>query len=434
MGYTGRVVSGVLDTEASAAVWHAAAKVPAAAGGTRAFLFLQGPQGRFFHLLSQEIARRGHAVHRINLNGGDRYDWPDKAVDYRGTAAKWPMFLDAYLEDHGITDILLFGDCRPLHQAARGIAKLRGVAIHVFEEGYIRPDWVTLERDGVNGHSSLPRDPAWFVIEAARLPPVPDQPPITASFGRRAHDAYWYYHHVVTGRLRFPFYRPHRPGSIIVEGLGWVYKFAGRGLAARRTAAGLKRLEGRRYFLLPLQLDKDYQIRVHSPFGTMHNATEFVIKSFARTAPADALLVIKQHPLECTFASWSRFVRHHARRMGVEDRVLYIDGGDLNALAAGSHGVVTVNSTSGTFALSAGKPVIVLGSAIYDIAGITHQDGLDAFWRAPMPPDTGIYDAFKRVLLDRCLVRGGLASQSAIATLVESTMARLLPQDTPIRR
>jgi capsular polysaccharide export protein len=35
------------------------------------------------------------------------------------------------------------------------IARAAGLTIHVFEEGYLRPHWVTYERGGSNGHSRL---------------------------------------------------------------------------------------------------------------------------------------------------------------------------------------------------------------------------------------------------------------------------------------
>ena len=87
--------------------------------------------------------------------------------------------------------------------------------------------------------------------------------------------------------------------------------------------------------------------------------------------------------------------------------------------------MVTVNSTSATFALAVNTPVIALGSAIYAIGGITHQGLLDEFWSAPQKPDGKAYDAFKRVLHDRCLIRGGFASKSATRILVQSTLKRL---------
>ena len=62
----------------------------------REFLFLQGPPGPFFRLLGRDLKKIGHGVHRINLSGGDRYDWPGDAANYRGTRSAWPMYFDRF--------------------------------------------------------------------------------------------------------------------------------------------------------------------------------------------------------------------------------------------------------------------------------------------------------------------------------------------------
>ena len=87
--------------------------------------------------------------------------------------------------------------------------------------------------------------------------------------------------------------------------------------------------------------------------------------------------------------------------------------------------MVCVNSTSGTLALAAGKPVCTLGEAIYNVPGLTYDGHLDDFWADPEPPAPGLYEAFRKVLVNRCLVRGGLASESAVSTLVESMTERM---------
>jgi len=404
--------------------------------GERRFLFLQGPPGPFFQALGEELRRRGAAVHRINLSGGDRRDWRDGATDYRGLMRDWPLYFDRYVQEHGITDVVLFGDCRPMHMRAMRLARLRGVHFHVFEEGYIRPDWMTLERDGVNGNSPFDRDPQNLLADAAKLPEIPDLPSITASFNRRAHDSYWHYHNVVTGRLllRFPFYRTHRQGSIVLEGFGWIRRFALRDRRARQARETLRDIAGKPYFLFPLQLSGDFQIRSHSPFLSMAMALDYVLASFARHAPKEALLVIKEHPLDVGFRNWRSTIRRRAAHFGLDGRVLHIDGGDLQPLCENSIGMVCVNSTSGTLALASGTPVIVLGDAVYDVPGITHQGSLDRFWRSPELPDRSLYAAFKKVLHARCLVRGGLASESATRTLVENSIERLLvPVEAPER-
>lgn len=390
------------------------------------FLFLQGPPGPFFDRLGGALRDLGHAVHRINLNAGDVASWSGPAIDYRGTAERWPSFVDDYLVQHAITDVILFGDCRPLHNAARGMARLRGVRVHVFEEGYIRPNWATLELDGVNGHSTLPRDPKWYLDAARTLPPLAQRPTVPSRFRRRAQEATTYYARTSLGKWRFPHYRSHRDRSAAAEALGWLKQFALRKHHEDQAETALSRLEGRRYFTLPLQLSSDHQIRIHSLFGTMQAGASYVIESFARSAPEDALLLVKEHPLDSSLFSWRHFIRREARRLDVEDRVIFAKGGHIGDIVEGSLGVVTVNSTTGTLALASGVPVIALGQAVYNIPGITFDGPLDAFWSRPTPPDPRIWDAFSRVLQARCLVYGGFASDEGIEMLVEGSITRLV--------
>ena len=391
----------------------------------RAFLFLQGPPGPLFRRLGEAMAARGVTVHRINLSGGDRKDWPDGAVNFRGRFSEWSVFLDKFLGEHGITDVLLFGDCRPYHVTAHGLAANRNIRTHVLEEGYLRPDWMTLEPEGVNARSTLSRDKAWFLKEAERLPPEPELPPITASFRRRARDAYWYYHHATFDWFAFRHYRSHRAGPIWLEAAGWIWKFLTRGRHQKAAERVLDRLQGVELFLLPLQLSGDYQIRSHSPFPDMQSAASYVIESFAAHASAETHLLLKAHPLDCSFFNWRGFVNRHARRLGVEGRLHYVDGGDLEAMVTIAKGLVCVNSTSATLALAHGTPVCAIGEAIYDVDGLTHQGHIDSFWDQPRPPEPGLYPAFRRVLVDRCMVRGGLASESAVTILVDSMLERL---------
>lgn len=394
-------------------------------GPHRRYLFLQGPPGPLFSMLGARLSQCGHSIFRINMNGGDEYDWPLNSVNYRGTMRDWPRFVHDFMETHGITDLILYGDCRPMHSTAQGMAKLRGVAVHVLEEGYIRPDWMTWEPDGVNGHSTLPKDPNWYLAEARLLPPLPELPPITASFSRRARDSYWHYHRIVTGKWRYPFYQTHRPNLIIGEGIGWIFRFAQRKRRARANAAAKQRLNSRRYFLLPLQLSADYQIRIHSPFASMYDAADLVLGSFARYAPADTLLLVKDHPLYCGFSDWGKVLMKRAKKLGIGHRLVHAYDGDLQEMIDGALGMVCVNSTAATLALESGKPVKTLGEAVYDMQGITDQQQLDRFWDRPQAPDPRVYEAFRRVLYARCLVRGGLASESAVQILADGLFERL---------
>src|ERR1700752_4221614 len=83
----------------------------------RSFLFLQSMPSRFFERLGAALAARGHAVHRVNFNGGDRAFWKlANSIEFHGRECEWPAFLGRLLADRAISDIILFADCRPQHR------------------------------------------------------------------------------------------------------------------------------------------------------------------------------------------------------------------------------------------------------------------------------------------------------------------------------
>ncbi|MEE4453621.1 capsular biosynthesis protein [Novosphingobium resinovorum] len=395
--------------------------------GKRTVLLLQGLMGPLFRRLGQELLAAGHTVHKINFNGGDRVFWRlPNGLEYRGSLEDWPQWLAAVIRDKGVTDVTLFGDCRDHHMDATRVCRELGVPVHVFEEGYVRPDWVTLELGGVNGHSSLPRDPVWYRETAAALPPVPPHAQVPSSFRRRAAEGLLYNVADVLMRWYYPHWTNHRPWHPLVEGMGWLRKLSRRKEREAAGAALVHRLvhTDAPYFLFPLQLDSDAQIRLHSPFVGIADALKLVLGSFAAHAPAGTRLVVKEHPLDNGVRDWQQETADMARRFGVEERIDYLAWGDIVPVTRRAQGVVTINSTSGTLALAEGVPVVALGHAVYDIPEITCQAGLDAFWTDPVAPDAPTFAAFRRVLVERCLIPGGFFSDEALDKVVRHAVAR----------
>ncbi|MCQ9155613.1 capsule biosynthesis protein [Acidomonas methanolica] len=395
----------------------------------RNFLFLQGLMGPFFERVGARLRRDGYGVYKVNFNGGDWWYWAHPgAINYRGDARQWPATLRRIIASRKITDVLLFGDCRPLHRTALEICKELHLPVHVFEEGYLRPDWVTLELGGVNGHSTLPRDPDYYLRTAAMLPPAGKHFPVPSSFRRRAFEGVIYNAADLLSRgIYFNNWTTHRPWHPVREGIGWLRKIGrGKGARSRSTAleAKLKTLDGR-YVLFPLQLDADAQVRMHSDFADIAEAITTVISSFAAHAPVDLRLVIKEHPLDNGVKDWKGLVAEISARCGVAGRVDYMEAGDIAAIVCQARGVVTINSTTGTLSVACGVPTITLGRAVYNIDGITHQGSLDTFWTAPTPPDPAVFGAFQRVLVHSCLVPGGFFSDEALETLVSAAIERL---------
>ena len=394
----------------------------------RRFLFLQGLASPFFARLGKALAERGHVVRRINFNGGDRLFWPMQgAADFRGRDDDWPAFLAERLATWNITDIVLFGDCRPLHLTARRIARALDLPVHVLEEGYLRPNWITLETGGVNGHSSLPRDPVWFRNAAYGAPAWSGGTPVESVFWRRALGDVLYSSACAAMSWRYPSYRSHRPWNAFVEYAGWGRKLLRQRAQKRSGEWEIEALiaSGRPYFVLPLQLDSDTQLRLHSPFGGMQKPLECALASFAAHAPREATLVVREHPLDNGLRDWSALSRDLAASHGISERVLYMPRGELTPLLANARGLVTVNSTVGVLALATGVPVIALGSAIYDLPELTFQHGLDAFWTGATPPDAETFDAFRRVVAHRTQLNGGFFSAEGIRLAINAAVRRL---------
>lgn len=396
--------------------------------GRRRYLFLQGPIGPFIGQVGGALKNAGHTVHRINFNGGDRLAWPlTGAVDYLGDREGWPDFLAEKLSAWRITDIILFGDCRPLHRAAIVLARQAGVAVHVLEEGYLRPGYVTMEAGGVNGYSSMPHDPAWYLSEARTAPEITLATCTGDGFVMRAINDVKYNLGVIAGMFHYRKYKTHKPWHPSSEYRAGFWRFFRIPAMKRRAREIVESVvtSGCPYYVFPLQLDADSQLRYHSPFGGMTAAIKRVIDSFAEHAPADAVLAVTEHPLDQGVIDLREIVKACAHAAGVTSRVHFIHCGTPPELIDGCRGLITVNSTMGLSALSEGRRVIALGRAIYALPGMTFQGGLDAFWNGHDHPDAHLVDAFRRVIAQRTQLRGGIFSAQGRAMAVEAMLGRL---------
>ena len=285
----------------------------------------------------------------------------------------------------------------------------------------------------MNGRSSFPRDLAEIERMAAAIPD-PDVEATTLRFNRHLLLGDWTWHALnLIGAPLFPHFRRHRPAHPLHELWGAVTKVMQWYPRHLRSQARLKAVldSGREYFFFPLQLDQDFQLAVDSPFASISAATDFVVASFARHAPGDCLLLVKNHPHDSNLVGRERDTARIARRHGVADRVIFLETGINPQILGHARAVVTINSTMGTSGLWHSLPVCVLGTAIYDIEGLTHRGGLDDFWKAPTPPDMGFFRTFRRALIHATQARGEFGSGSSGEPTFQTCLCRLVA--TPYR-
>ncbi len=402
----------------------------------RTFLFLQGPASPFFRLVAGRLEAAGGRVERVNFCLGDMiFWWPRRGRFFRGKKSDWPDYLAAFIRHRSVTDLIMLGDGRDYHAVAAELGQTLGVRVHIIEHGYLRPDWLTVEPDGMSAHSRFPQEPAAISVIADGVPPVARGGLFRSSFLTYAlYDLAYHIPNVLLGPFLHRHYRTHGAVHPVMEYSGWIRK----GLLARSRqrraekaiAAATRRPDGSdaRFFLFPLQLPGDYQIIRHSPGGDLTAIVEAVIASFARHAGADTRLLFKVHPIDNGLSGWPEKIGDAALRLGAGNRVFVADGGNTDALIERSAGVVTVNSTVGLTALGLGRPVIALGSAIYDIKGLTSQAALADFWPRPPLPDPDLFDAFMRALSATTQVRGGFIGRGALEAGADNVAARLLEE------
>lgn len=391
-------------------------------------LFLQGPPSVFWRELSQGFEARGVETRRVNFSFGDQVYWFKRgAINYRGTLKAWPRYLAALLKREGITDILYYADRLPYHRLAARVARRLGIRCHAVEFGYLRPDWITLERDGMGRFSHFPNDPDRIRQIAAKVadPDLKNRYPHT--FGQEATNEVIYNLVAYFGRMMFPFYRSDKYYDPLFDYLSWLPRmFRER----HDLPEGYFDDKLKRNYLLALQLQSDYQIRANSPYRHISQMLDQVMQSFARHAPENGRLIIKQHPLDNDLENWRKVVAELATKYRIENRVAFIEKGNLAEILRECHGSIVVNSTTGLHSLRADVPTIVLGAAVFDIPGLTHQGGLDVFWRHPERIDRSLLACFIKALAGAIQIKGNFyhseGRKLGISTIVDRVIGQLV--------
>lgn len=399
----------------------------------RTFLFLQGYTNPFFARLGDALRNAGHEVFRINFCTGDMAYWFGRpAWRFGESVDQLPRFLEQKFEAHGFTDVLMLGDTRPVNRLAIPVARRFKARVHVLEEGYFRPNWITLEEGGVNGYSRLPKDPCWYRRAAKLIPTYDGAETVASPIWLLAMHELGYHLPNLLNPLFFPGYRTHRPHISPIELYGWARRFSRLPFYRRLDQSKLDELFAKKesYYLFPLQVSSDSQIQQHSSFIGIPSIVKRVIRSFVRNAPQGSHLVIKNHPLDTGFFPYKQWISSLQRRLNISGRILYCETGHLPTLLHHAKGVVTVNSSVGTSALAHGCPTIALGRAIYDLPGLTYQGTLDQFWNQSDKPDNRLFHDFRNVVVHCTQVNGGYWDKAGIEIGVQGCVERLSQPDS----
>jgi capsular polysaccharide export protein len=396
----------------------------------RVFLFLQGPHGPFFMKLAMRLAAEGALVRRIAFNPGDEAEWRGAGpLDrYLGPDAEsgtaYSEWLAHYLTAHRITDILLYGDARPEHAQAIEAARRHGIMCHCLEEGYLRPHCVTYERWGNNGNSPLCDIPIARIAQAMgpTAPPLHEPGDGWGAYHPHLWHSALYHARLLVPSRRYGRHRNRRGVSLWGEFANYLRRVAGYPLRRLSQRWRVRQLltSGRSYHLALLQLSFDSSMQEYSGYTSSAQFARDCIEAFARGALVDEYLVLKSHPFEDGRERLSNVIAETAERLGLGDRVMFLDGGPgLAALLDGARSAVTINSTAAQQALWRGLPVAALEQAVYTKPGLVSSQSLEAFFAAPARPDQQSYWQFRGFLAKTSQFRGSFYSRAGITALLK---------------
>ena len=352
----------------------------------------------------------------------DRFNEPDDAFE------EW---LEQRITAHGVTDIVIYGDSRPVHRTALEVAARHGLTTHCLEEGYLRPSWVTYERAGNNGNSPLMSMSLPAMAQAIGAGAKPDhEAPATWGDSRQHlwHSARYHLRCLFPTR-RYGRFRGHRTMPLFHE----VAIYCRRAALAPciRLRRGIQEWtllrSSKTYHLVLLQLSFDASMQVHSDYASTAEFIEDVIDAFAEGASPDEHLVLKAHPFEDGREKLREIIRDLAEDLGVGDRVIFIDGGKkLAALLDRARSAITVNSTAAQQALWRGLPVAAMGRAIYKKPGLVSEQTLVGFFRHPRRPDLRSYWLFRQFLMETSQLTGSFYAERGRRLLLLTLPARML--------
>jgi len=386
-------------------------------------LLLQGLMGNFFKKLDLVFRKKGAKTYKIGFNAGDWFfSNKDNYIPFRGKKEEWGEFIRNFFKDKKIDMIFLFGDCRYYQKVAiQEALKFENIEIFVFEEGYIRPDFVTMEKYGVNNYSKISRDPQFYRNLPSdffhKRPILPANP----KYWKMALSATVYYILAKTFLFRYPYYEHHRELAVIKEAFWGIRSLYRKYLYMPKDKKLTQKLAtklSKRYYFVPLQTYNDFQLREHSSFSTIEEFLERVLCSFASFAPKDTYLVIKHHPMDRGRKNYTKFIEKLSLSLNIKDRVIVGHEMHLPTCLKNAIGTITINSTVGISSLFHYIPTITLGDALYDIEGLTCKGmPLDEFWTNYKEPDKELFRKFRYYLIETTQLNGSFYGRFPIELL-----------------
>ena len=373
-------------------------------------LFLMGPIGTFFARLSNYLEKNNVRTYKISFPLYE-YGFPQsRIIKFHQDIFLFKNYLKKILIDEEIKHIFMYGNVLiPHKEALILVEELKKEDIHVnthiFELGYLRPNFVTLESKGINYDSSFIKSREFYLKQDSyKFFPIPKKHARfrirkiwkTISFINHSFKNY----KIVDKEHKL---QP-KPVYIWYQIKGFFLKYYFR---LNEYEIKKKCFVEDKFFIVILQVSTDSQITEGSLIKDNKQFIYKVIKDFAR-ANLNINLVFKHHPRDRGYTNYSDLIEKFSKEFGVYKKVFYIHDFFLSKLFRNPNckGTVLINSTVGYQSLYHSVPVKSLGITPYNISGLTDQRDLISFFKNPSTVDKLLFNKFYKYILENSQING----------------------------
>ena len=373
-------------------------------------LFLVGPIGSFFSRLSRYLENKDVKTYKIQFPLHE-YGFPKfKTIAYSKEIDYFKDFLRKIILEKKIKHIFMYGNVLIPHRHAIELVeefKTEGIQIyaHIFELGYLRPNFVTLEDKGVNYESSFILNKEFFSQqEPYKVFPLARDKGLRL---RKIWKSITFINHSFKKYKIVEFEHKLQPKPIYLwfQLKGFLLKYYYR---IKENKIKRRIFSENPFFIVILQVSSDSQITKGSKIGDIYQFIEYVIKKFSKSNVKNTNLIFKHHPRDRGYNNYSELITINAKKYGIQNEVFYIHDCYLSNVFRNPNckGTILINSTVGYQSLYHSVPVKSFGISPYNINGITYQKNLISFFNDPETVDKLLFNKFYKYLLENSQING----------------------------
>ena len=373
-------------------------------------LFLVGPIGTFFARLSNYFEKNNVRTYKISFPLYEYGFAKSRLIKFHQDIYLFKNYLKKIVISKEIKHIFMYGNVLIPHRQALILKEelkkeYIDVNTHIFELGYLRPNFVTLENKGINYESGFIRSREFYLKQDSyKVLPIAKQ---HARFRiRKIWKTLTFINHCFKSYKIVNYEHKLQPKPIYIwfqiKGFFLKYFFALSEYKLKKKCF----LE-KKFFIVILQVSTDSQLKEGSDINDNNRFIYKVIKDFAR-ANVDVNLVFKHHPRDRGYTNYYDQIKKISKEFGVKNKVFYIHDYFLSKLFQNSNckGTVLINSTVGYQSLYHSVPVKSLGITPFNITGLSDQRDLTSFFENPLDVDRLLFNKFYKYILENSQING----------------------------